>query len=249
MTAPNIRARLFVDDDLLADADISPSREQQHYLLNVMRLRDGDTVALFNGRDGEWHAVFWREGRRECRLAVKSRTRAQAAGTDLWLLFAPVKKARLDFIAQKAFEKCSSRICPLRTYHTQVTRVNDDRKLANAIEAAEQTERLDIPEVMAFAPLSQALEACGGDRRLIFCDEAAAGDATANPVGVLGAAGSISSAAVLIGPEGGFSDAERALIARRQNNLKLSLGPRILRADTAAIAALACFQSVSGDWR
>ena len=248
MTAPNIRARLFVDDDLLADADISPSREQQHYLLNVMRLRDGDTVALFNGRDGEWHAVFWREGRRECRLAVKSRTRAQAAGTDLWLLFAPVKKARLDFIAQKACEMGCSRIWPVRTDHTQVTRVNDDRMLANAIEAAEQTERLDVPEVMEFAPLEEALEACGAERRLIFCDEAAAGDIAANAISVLDDAGSIPSAAVLIGPEGGFSDAERAMIARRQNSLKLSLGPRILRADTAAIAALTCFQSVCGDW-
>ena len=249
MTAPDTRARLFVGDDLLADTAISPTREQLHYLMNVMRLRDGDAVTLFNGRDGEWRASLRREGRRDCQLVVESRTRDQVAGIDLWLLFAPVKKARLDFIAQKACEMGCSRIWPVRTDHTQVTRVNDDRMLANAIEAAEQTERLDIPEVMAFAPLSQALEACGGDRRLIFCDEAAAGDATANPVGVLGAAGSISSAAVLIGPEGGFSDAERALIARRQNNLKLSLGPRILRADTAAIAALACFQSVSGDWR
>ncbi|MEC7616449.1 MAG: 16S rRNA (uracil(1498)-N(3))-methyltransferase [Pseudomonadota bacterium] len=248
MTAPDIRARLFVDDDLLADADISPTREQQHYLMNVMRLRDGDAVALFNGRDGEWRAVFGREGRRECQLAVKNRTRAQASETDLWLLFAPVKKARLDFIAQKACEMGCSRIWPVRTDYTQVARVNDDRMLANVIEAAEQTERLDIPEVMEFVPLEEALEACGSERRLILCDESAAGDVAANPVRVLGGAGSISSAAVLIGPEGGFSDTERAMIARRQNSLKLSLGPRILRADTAAIAALTCFQSVCGDW-
>ena len=249
MSAPDPRARLFVEDDLHLDTAISPTREQQHYLMNVMRLRDGDTVALFNGRDGEWRASLRRVDRRDCQLAVECRTRDQSAGTDLWLLFAPVKKARLDFIAQKACEMGCSRIWPVRTDHTQVTRVNDERMLANAVEAAEQTERLDIPEVMEFAPLSQALEACGADRRLIFCDEAAAGDEAAHPVRVLDAAGPISSAAVLIGPEGGFSDPERALIARRQNSLKLSLGPRILRADTAAIAALTCFQSVCGDWR
>ena len=248
MTAPDIRARLFVDDDLLADADISPTREQQHYLTNVMRLREGDAVALFNGRDGEWRAVFGREGRWECQLAVKNRTRAQASETDLWLLFAPVKRARLDFIAQKACEMGCSRIWPVRTDYTQVTRVNNDRMLANVIEAAEQTERLDIPEVMEFAPLEKALEACGSERCLIFCDEAMAGDVAAKPGRVPGGAGSISSAAVLIGPEGGFSDTERAMIERRQNSLKLSLGPRILRADTAVIAALTCFQSVCGDW-
>ena len=248
MTAPNIRARLFVDDDLLADAEIGPTREQQHYLINVMRLRDGEAVALFNGRDGEWRALLRRDGRRDCRLAVESRMRAQPAGADLWLLFAPVKKARLDFIAQKACEMGCSRIWPVRTDHTQVTRVNDDRMLANAIEAAEQTERLDIPVIEQFTPLAEALDACGANRRLIFCDEAIAGDASANPISVLSEAGPISSAAVLIGPEGGFSDDERALIARRQNSLKLSLGPRILRADTAAIAALTCFQSVCGDW-
>ena len=248
MTAPDTRARLFVDDDLVDGAAISPTREQQHYLMNVMRLRDGDAVALFNGRDGEWRAIFGREGRRDCRLAVDSRTRDQVAGPDLWLLFAPVKKARLDFIAQKACEMGCGRIWPVRTDHTQVTRVNDDRMLANVVEAAEQTERLDIPEVMAFAPLAEVLQACGAERRLIFCDEAAAGDVAANAVNVLRAAGSVPSAAILIGPEGGFSDAERAMIAQRQNSLKLSLGPRILRADTAAIAALTCFQSVCGDW-
>jgi 16S rRNA (uracil1498-N3)-methyltransferase len=164
------------------------------------------------------------------------------------LLFAPVKKARLDFIAQKASEMGCSRIWPIRTEHCQVSRVNDDRMLANAIEAAEQTERLDIAEVMPFTNLSEALDSCDTDRTIIFCDEATAGDAGMNAVRVLSDAAPISHAAVVIGPEGGFSEAERAMISARQNSLKLSLGPRILRADTAAIAALACFQSVCGDW-
>ena len=248
MTAPNAKARLFVTEDLATGSRIQPKREQQHYLLNVMRCRDGDRVLIFNGRDGEWMAEVRREGGRACALEVKRETRAQAAGPDLWLLFAPVRKARLDFIAQKASEMGCSRIWPVRTDHCQVSRVNDDRMLANAIEAAEQTERLDIAEIMPFDDLAMALDACGPDRHVIFCDEASAGQAELNAIRVLTDAAPIQRAAVLIGPEGGFSEAERVMISARQNSLKLSLGPRILRADTAAIAALACFQSVCGDW-
>ena len=159
-----------------------------------------------------------------------------------------MKKARLDFIAQKASEMGCSRIWPVRTDHCQVSRVNDDRMLANAIEAAEQTERLDIAEIMPFSVLFDALSACGDDRTIIFCDEASAGDPDANAIARLADAGPISRAAVVIGPEGGFSPAERSRIDGLQNSLKLSLGPRILRADTAAIAALTCYQSVCGDW-
>ena len=248
MNAPVSKARLYVDDDLTEGRAIHPTKEQQHYLVNVMRLGDGDAVSLFNGRDGEWQAVLAREGRRGCALTSQQMTRQQQASPDLWLVFAPMKKARLDFIAEKASEMGCSRIWPVRTDHCQVSRVNDDRMLANAIEAAEQTERLDIAEIMPFALLDEALQACGDDRTIIFCDEASAGDAAANAIMRLAEAGSIDRAAVLIGPEGGFSDAERRQIDGFQNSLKLSLGPRILRADTAAIAALTCFQSVCGDW-
>jgi 16S rRNA (uracil1498-N3)-methyltransferase len=248
MTAPAASARLFVADDLAAGISIQPSKEQQHYLLNVMRCRDGETLLVFNGRDGEWQAEIRRAGRRDCQLAIKQVTRPQISSPDLWLLFAPVKKARLDFIAQKASEMGCSRIWPVRTEYCQISRVNDDRMLANAIEAAEQTERLDIAETMPFTDLAAALDSCETDRHIIFCDEASAGDADLNAISILSAAAPISRAAVVIGPEGGFSAPERAMISSRQNSLKLSLGPRILRADTAAIAALACFQSVCGDW-
>ena len=239
---------MFVSDELATGISIQPSREQQHYLLNVMRCRDGDPVLVFNGRDGEWQTEVQREGRRDCHLLVREKTRRQTSSPDLWLLFAPVKKARLDFIAQKASEMGCSRIWPVRTDHCQVSRVNDDRMLANAVEAAEQTERLDIAEIMSFTGLVTALDACEADRHVIFCDEASAGAGDMNAVRVLTAAAPVTKAAIVIGPEGGFSEDERKLISGRQNSLKLSLGPRILRADTAAIAALACFQSVCGDW-
>jgi len=248
MTAAPPKARLFVEDDIAEGQTLTPGRDQQHYLLNVMRLGDGDIVAIFNGRDGEWHATLHRDARRACHLLAKTRTRAQQASPDLWLIFAPVKKARLDFIAQKASEMGCSRIWPVRTDHCQVARVNDDRMLANAIEAAEQTERLDIAEIMAFSPLSEALSACGDDRTVLFCDEASAGDAGSNAITRLTAAAPVGRAAVLIGPEGGFSAAERVHLSGLRNSLKLSLGPRILRADTAAIAALTCCQAVCGDW-
>jgi len=248
MNAPAARARLFVPDELAAGTSFQPSREQQHYLLNVMRCRDGDSVLVFNGRDGEWQAEVKRGGRRDCELMVRQETRRQASSPDLWLLFAPVKKARLDFIAQKASEMGCSRIWPVRTDHCQVSRVNDERMLANAIEAAEQTERLDIAEIMPFTGFAAALDACEADRHIIFCDETSAGAGEMNAVRVLTEAAPVAKAAIVIGPEGGFSEDERMMISGRQNSLKLSLGPRILRADTAAIAALACFQSVCGDW-
>jgi 16S rRNA (uracil1498-N3)-methyltransferase len=248
MNAPAARARLFVSDELATGISLQPSREQQHYLLNVMRCRDGDPVLVFNGRDGEWQTELQREGRRDCHLLVRRETRRQTSSPDLWLLFTPVKKARLDFIAQKASEMGCSRIWPVRTDHCQVSRVNDDRMLANAVEAAEQTERLDIAEIMPFTGLAAALDACEADRHIIFCDEASAGAGDMNAVSVLTAAAPVVKAAIVIGPEGGFSEDERVMISGRQNSLKLSLGPRILRADTAAIAALACFQSVCGDW-
>ena len=248
MNTADTKARLYVEDDLAKGRTLQPASDQQHYLVNVMRLGDGDVVGLFNGRDGEWGSILQREGKRGCSLTPQIQTRQQQSSPDLWLVFAPVKKARLDFIAQKASEMGCSRIWPVRTDYCQVSRVNDDRMLANAIEAAEQTERLDIAQIMPFSPVFDALSACDDDRTIIFCDEASAGDPAANAIARLADARPIERAAVVIGPEGGFSPAERSRIDSLQNSLKLSLGPRILRADTAAIAALTCFQSVCGDW-
>ena len=248
MVSTAVKARLYVADDLVAGGGITPDKDQAHYLMNVMRLSDSSRVALFNGRDGEWIASVTATGRKSCILTPIEQTRPQQASPDLWLLFAPVKKARLDFMAQKASEMGASVIWPVRTDYCQVTRVNDHRLSANAIEAAEQTERLDIAEVRDFEPLATALDAIEDDRCLIWCDEAIANDAAHNAITVLGATARPDKAAILIGPEGGFSEAERQMLRRRDNCVPVSLGPRILRADTAVIAAMACFQSVWGDW-
>lgn len=242
------KARLYIDHDLVAGAFLTPDKDQSHYLLSVMRMTSGDLVSLFNGRDGEWRAIVTVTGKKSCVLGVTEQTRPQQSSPDLWLLFAPVKKARLDFMAQKASEMGASRIWPVQTDYCQISRVNDSRLAANAIEAAEQTERLDIAEIMDFVPLTTALEQVEPDRVLIWCDEDSAGQPAHNAITAMAAGNRPDKAAILIGPEGGFSDSERAFLARRQNCLKVSLGPRILRADTAVIAALTCYQSVWGDW-
>lgn len=248
MVTTAVKARLYVADDLVAGGGITPDKDQSHYLMNVMRLTDGALVALFNGRDGEWTASVTATGRKTCMLTPTTQTRPQQPSPDLWVLFAPVKKARLDFMAQKASEMGASVIWPVRTEFCQVTRVNDHRLAANAIEAAEQTERLDIAKIRDFEPLGAALDAIEDDRCLIWCDEDIANDAAHNAITVLGASARPDKAAILIGPEGGFSETERQILRRRDNCVPVSLGPRILRADTAVIAAMACFQSVWGDW-
>jgi len=248
MTKIAFKARLYVAENLATGKSIIPNKNQQHYLATVMRLVTGDIVALFNGVDGEWRAAIQSIGRRNCSLHVIEQTRPQKASPDLWLLFAPLKKARLDFIAQKASEMGASLIWPTRTDFCTVTRVNNDRLTANAIEAAEQTERLDVAEIRGFVPLNNVLAAVPEDRLLVWCDEACATKGDRNAVSVFAAHPKPKSAAILIGPEGGFSENERRILNQRENCLRVSLGPRILRADTAAIAALTCFQSVHGDW-
>ncbi len=249
MLTSAFKARLYVPSELAMGVSIIPNKNQQHYLVSVMRLVTGDVVALFNGMDGEWRAVIRGIGRRSCSLDVIAQTRSQQASPDLWLLFAPVKKARLDFIAQKASEMGASVIWPIRTDFCQITRVNDQRLVANAIEAAEQTERLDIAEIRSFVPLGDILSALPADRLLIWCDEAIAGRGDHNAVSMFSARPKPQKAAILIGPEGGFSENERRNLDQRENCLKVSLGPRILRADTAMVAALTCYQSVFGDWQ
>jgi 16S rRNA (uracil1498-N3)-methyltransferase len=237
--------RLFVHNDLVAGGRIETEREQANYLLNVLRLKDGDAILVFNGRDGEWRARIAEASRKGCVLVVAERTREQTPLADLHYLFAPLKHARLDYIVQKAVEMGAGRLSPVLTQFTQVARVNLERMRANVIEAAEQCGVIEIPEVDAPRRLAEVLNGWDSKRRLFFCDEAAP---TASPPDALMGLPR-GPAALLIGPEGGFSDSERADLLQKTYVTALWLGPRILRADTAAVAALALVQSFIGDWR
>lgn len=251
--------RLHVEDGLAAGAAVSLGKKPSHYLANVLRLKAGDTVLLFNGRDGEWRATLSGAGK-SVKLAVEEKTREQTTPADLHYLFAPLKHERLDYMVQKAVEMGATRLQPVITRHTQASRVNVDRMQANVIEAAEQCGILTIAEVAAPVQFARMLAARKPDRLLVFCDEDAG---IANPVQALSAARVAPNAvlpligtadpahgepmAVLVGPEGGFSEEERAALLKQPNIVRLSLGPRILRADTAAVAALALVQAVLGD--
>ena len=235
--------RLFVEPGLATGEEIVCEGQQANYLLNVLRLRDGDKLRVFNGRDGEWEAELRAVRKRDCRLVVGTCVRGQVAGPDVEYLFAPLKHARLDYMVQKAVEMGVARLRPVITRRTVAERVNLDRMRANVIEAAEQCGILHIAEVCAPVKLGAALETWDGGRKLVFCDEAAepgrvieqlSGLPTGAPVGVL------------IGPEGGFDPAEREALLRQPYTLAVSLGPRIMRADTAAVAALALVNAVHG---
>jgi 16S rRNA (uracil1498-N3)-methyltransferase len=242
-----VSVRLFVGGPLAAGAAVDCDGDQSNYLLNVMRLTDGAMALVFDGANGEWRARLERTGRKAARLVVEEQARPQPAATGLDLLFAPLKHARFDYLVQKAVEMGASTLVPVMTQHTQVSRVNAERMRANAIEAAEQCGVLAVPECHDPRPLAKALDGLQPGRLLVFCDEDAA---LANPVEALapfrGRSGGI---AVLLGPEGGFSQEERALLRKRADTVAISLGPRILRADTAAVAALAVVQATLGDWR
>lgn len=245
MARPDFRTpRLFVDATLTAGGRVPLDRQQANYLLNVLRLKGGDPVLAFNGRDGEWRAAL-AAGKRDAALDLAEQTRPQTAPNDLHYLFAPLKHARLDYMVQKAVEMGVSRLAPVMTRHTQVARVNLERMRANAIEAAEQCGILSLPETAEPVSLDQALAAREPGRRLIFCDEEAE---TPDPVAAL-AACPRGPLAVLIGPEGGFAPEERDILLRQPSMVRIALGPRILRADTAAVAALTLVQAVLGDWR
>lgn len=238
--------RLFVDAPLREGARLTLERNQSNYLGNVLRLSAGDTILVFNGRDGEWQAAI--EGRkRPDGLTIVARTRPQDALPDIAYVFAPLKHARLDYMVQKAVEMGASLLQPVLTRHTQVSRVNGERMRANVVEAAEQCGILSLAEVAEPVALDRYLDKREGQRLLVFCDEAAD---IHDPIEALRrgltAAGGID---VLIGPEGGFAEEERALLLRQPKTLRLSLGPRILRADTAGVAALALVQAALGDWR
>ena len=243
--------RLFVEAPLHIGARVVPTPAARNYLLNVLRLRAEDPMLLFNGRDGEWRARIEMTSRKEAALIALEQTRAQSQAGDLDYAFAPLKQARLDYMVQKAAEMGVTRLIPVLTRRTQVRRVNLERLRANVIEAAEQCGLLNPPEIAEARDLSDWLASLPAGRLLIFCDEdAEVGD----PIAILRRAAAVggpapgASATLLIGPEGGFDEAERAQILCKPNVLRLSLGPRILRADTAAVAALTLVQSVLGDW-
>lgn len=239
--------RLFLDAPLGAGGRVALDRAQANYLRNVLRLNDGDAVLVFNGRDGEWRAHLAEAGRKAADLAIVERTRPQTAPADLLYAFAPLKAARLDYMVQKAVEMGVGRLKPVFTRRTQAARVNRERMRANAVEAAEQCGILSIPAVEPDEALPAFLAALEPDRLVVFCDEDAP---LADPVAALEQSGARApKLALLVGPEGGFDDAERALILEHPHVVRLSLGPRILRADTAAVAVLALVQAVLGDWR
>ncbi len=237
--------RLFVDAALAAGETVALERSQSNYLGNVLRLSAGETILVFNGRDGEWQASI-AGNKRPDSLTIVARTRPQDCLPDLAYVFAPLKHARLDYMVQKAVEMGASSLQPVLTRFTQVSRVNGERMRANVIEAAEQCGILNVADVAEPMTLDRYLSARKGERLLVFCDEATEAE---NPIRALEdgptAANGID---ILIGPEGGFAEEERAVLLRQPQILRLSLGPRILRADTAGVAALALVQAALGDW-
>jgi 16S rRNA (uracil1498-N3)-methyltransferase len=239
------RTRLFVTAALVPGAAVALDEGQAHYLLHVLRAKVGDRVLLFNGRDGEWQAEVAAVGKRGIRLTLRAPTAPQADVPDLWLAFAPVKKTPSDYLTQKATELGVSRLQPVFTRRTIVTRLNEERLRANAVEAAEQSGRLTVPEIGAAVSLDKLLSTWPRERAIFFCDEG--GDAALLADALRKA--DEGATAILTGPEGGFDPAERESLRALPFVTPVSLGPRILRADTAALAALAIWQSVKGDWR
>jgi 16S rRNA (uracil1498-N3)-methyltransferase len=238
--------RLFVDVPLSAGIGIALDRDQTNYLGNVLRLAAGDMVLVFNGRDGEWEAVL--AGRkRPDRAVIVRQTRPQDRLADIDYVFAPLKHARLDYMVQKAVEMGAGSLRPVTTRFTQTARVNIERMRANVIEAAEQCGILSLAEVHEPLPLARWISLRDADDLLVFCDEEAP---YRDPMVALAGAGAVTSRiTVLIGPEGGFAEDEREALLKQPRVVRLSLGPRILRADTAAVSALALVQTALGDWR
>src|SRR5256885_1471020 len=243
--------RLFLEAALSEGAIVALAPNQANYLVNVLRLKSEAKVLVFNGRDGEWRARLGAARKKGAQLVVMERTREQTTPGDLHYLFSPLKHARLDYMVQKAVEMGASRLQPVIMRHTQVERVNLDRVRANAIEATEQCGILTIPEIAAPVTLDAFMHGWVPERLLVFCDEeaekrdpVAALEVARHPAGM-----GPTAVTLLVGPEGGFAEEERAALLKLANVLRLALGPRILRADTAAVAALALVQAVLGDWR
>jgi 16S rRNA (uracil1498-N3)-methyltransferase len=236
------KIRLHVDHPLAQGQAVPLSPDQAHYLTGVMRLSVGDPLLVFNGRDGEWRVSLSVAAKRGAIVTCDAQTRPQTLPPDLWLLFAPIKKARTDFIVEKAVELGVARILPVQTRHTNSERIRHDRLQAHAVEAAEQCGATFVPEVADLVALDRVLAQWPEGRRLYWCDEKAIGQPAA-------LAPNEGPAAILIGPEGGFSADEAQHLRARPGVTPLSLGPRILRADTAAVAAITLWQAACGDWR
>ncbi|MFN3207821.1 MAG: 16S rRNA (uracil(1498)-N(3))-methyltransferase [Roseovarius sp.] len=235
------KIRLYVEHPLGQGQTVPLNRDQAHYLFGVMRQGAGNALLLFNGRQGEWRATVTEAGKRGGLLTIEAQTRPQQDPPDLWLIFAPIKKARTDFIVEKAAEMGAARIIPVQTDFTNAERIRQDRLQAHAVEAAEQCGGTYVPEVTDLQKLDRLLAEWPETRNLMFCDETLVGEAIRTD-------GHAAPWAILIGPEGGFSDAERARLHGLPFAHATSLGPRILRADTAAVAAMTVWQQRFGDW-
>jgi len=246
LVEPGGKVRLYVESALSQDAALALSTAHAHYLLRVMRAKEGDHVSLFNGLDGEWRCIVSRVGKRDCELICEKRVGEQQDVPDVWLAFAPIKKIPSDYVTQKATELGACVLQPVITHRTIARRVNIERMQANAVEAAEQSGRLTVPEIRAPIDLPALLIGWPEDRRLIFCDEA--GGVPPLAEALLSQKKDSRPWAILTGPEGGFDDEERAMIRSHCFSLAVSLGPRIMRADTAALAALSIWQALRGDW-
>jgi len=238
----NAKIRLYVEHALGQGQSVPLDKAQAHYLFGVMRQTEGAHVLLFNGTDGEWLAQVTQAGKRGGVLTCVEATKPLQMPPDLWLIFAPIKKTRTDFIVEKAAEMGARRIVPVQTDFTNSGRVQRDRLQAHAVEAAEQCGGTFVPEVAEMIKLDRLLEQWAAERSLMFCDEALAGQDTGLSAAKPGPWG------ILIGPEGGFSDRERIRLRGLEYTQPVTLGPRILRADTAAVAAMTVWQQVLGDW-
>jgi 16S rRNA (uracil1498-N3)-methyltransferase len=236
--------RLYISDSLSSQTALTLQEKQAHYATHVMRRKEGDTLLLFNGRDGEWQATITDIRKKAVQMRVEKQTRIQVEAPDIWLIFAPIKAGHLEFLVEKATELGVSRLLPVRTDRTIVSRVNHARLQAHAIEAAEQSERLDVPILDDYQPLSALLSAWDASRSLIYGDESGHGKEATQLLH-----GKSPPLALLIGAEGGFSPSEFNVLKECSFTHALSLGKRILRADTAALAGLTLIQSLCGDWK
>jgi 16S rRNA (uracil1498-N3)-methyltransferase len=237
--------RVYVEADLAEGRTVACTPAQANYLRNVLRLGPGDAILAFNGRDGEWRAEVADAGRRDTLLIVHAQTRAQEGGPDIDFLFAPLKRARLDYVVEKATEMGVARLRPVLTRRTAVDRLNIERMRTHTIEAAEQCGILRLPEIRAAEKLERVIAEWDASRPLVFCDEDSDEHCPFTALAMI----QPGPVAVLVGPEGGFDPAERELLSSQSFVTRISLGPRILRADTAAVAVLALVNAVLGDWR
>jgi len=244
--AEDAATRLYIPQPLAERAAVALDAAQSHRVRHVLRLGAGAAVAAFNERDGEWLCRLVEEGRRGAALVPERQLKSAEAEPDLWLLFAPIKRVRLDWLVEKASELGAAALLPVWTERTQSERLNRERLSTIATAAAEQSQRLSVPQVRAAERLDTLLASWPAERRLIVCDETSGGVPIAD---ALRSFQTEQAAALLIGPEGGFTDRELDALGKLPIVTRVGLGPRVLRAETAAVAALAIFQAITGDWR